>query len=146
MPVTAPPPTAVAAATPVDSAIVRAINRVRRTHGLCSVRFNPGLAGVARAHSVDMLRHNVLSHASFNGSSFTARLSRAGRHRRYGETLAWAPNGAGVTPSVLVQLWMNSAPHRAVLMDGRLRRIGVGSAVGMMGAQAGAAITADWSS
>jgi hypothetical protein len=41
---------------------------------------------------------------------------------------------------------MRSAPHRAVLMNGKLRRVGVGRVLGAMGAQRGNAITADFSS
>jgi len=41
---------------------------------------------------------------------------------------------------------MNSAPHRHVLMNGRLRRVGVGRVYGAMGGQHGNAITADFSS
>jgi uncharacterized protein YkwD len=149
MPVFAPPPVpayAVAAGASTESAIVREINRVRRSHGLRFVRISSGLARVARRHSVEMLAHDALSHSSFDGSSFSTRLAGARQRRRYGETLAWAPDGAGITPRVLVRLWMNSAPHRAVLMDGSLRRIGIGRVLGAMGAQSGAAITADWSS
>jgi uncharacterized protein YkwD len=147
MPIVVPlPPTANVAQTKGEAAIVREINRVRGAHGLHAVRSTPSLERLARAHSREMLRHDVLSHSSFNGLSFTARLSLAGRHRRYGETLAWAPNGSGANARVLVGLWMASAHHRAVLLDGSLRRVGVGRIAGAMGRQAGAAITADFSS
>jgi uncharacterized protein YkwD len=148
MPVAAlpPAPVATAAHTVAERAIVREINRVRRAHGLRGVRPTTALTRVARRHSRAMLRHDALSHSSFDGSSFSTRLRTAGAHRRYGETLAWAPDGAGVTARVLVKLWMGSAHHRAVLMDGTLRRVGVGRVLGAMGAQPGAAITADFSS
>jgi uncharacterized protein YkwD len=147
MPVPAlPPVTATAAQTSAERAIVREINRVRRAHGLRGVHVTTGLSRVAKSHSRKMLKANLLTHSSLDGSSFGTRLARAGHHRRYGETLAWAPNGSGTTARVLVRLWMNSAPHRAVLMDGTLRRIGVGRVYGAMGAQPGAAITADFSS
>ena len=64
---------------------------------------------------------------------------------RFGETLAWAPGRTG-RAGTIVGLWMNSAPHRAVLMDGSLRRVGVGRWFGSMGAQRGVAVTADFSS
>jgi uncharacterized protein YkwD len=139
-------PQAVAAQSRAEIAIVREVNRVRRAHGLRGVRINLGLSGVARTHSRQMLLHDALSHVSFDGSSFSTRLSRAGRHRRYGETLAWLPRGSRVTPRQVVGLWMGSAHHRAVLMDGTLRRVGVGRVYGAMGPQPGAAITADFSS
>jgi uncharacterized protein YkwD len=131
--------------TGVETAIVREINRVRRQHGLRSVRSNRGLLRVARSHSLQMLAHDALSHDSFTGVSFTARLRGAGRHRRYGETLAWTPDGSA-SATAIVRLWLQSAPHRAVLLDGRLRRIGVARVAGVLGRQQGAAVTADWSS
>ena len=93
-----------------------------------------------------MLKYNALSHSSFDGSSFSTRLQRAGKRRTYGETLAWAPSGSGVNAKSLLGLWLRSAPHRKVLMNGRLRRVGVGRVYGTLGAQRGTAITADFSS
>jgi uncharacterized protein YkwD len=145
MPAAAPPP-AYAASSPAEIAIVREINRVRRSHHLSAVRLTAPLARVARSHSTLMLKYNQLSHSSFDGSSFSTRLQRAGKRRQYGETLAWAPDGAHVTARVLLGLWLRSAPHRAVLMNGRLHRVGVGRVYGSMGRQRGNAITADFSS
>jgi uncharacterized protein YkwD len=145
MPALAPPP-AYAASSSAEIAIVREINRVRRVHHLHRLKLTAPLTRVARRHSSLMLKHDALSHSSFNGSSFSTRLQRAGKRRQYGETLAWAPDGAGVTAKVLLRLWLKSAPHRAVLMNGRLRRVGVGRVYGSMGNQRGNAITADFSS
>ena len=69
----------------------------------------------------------------------------AGKRRRYAETLAWLPSGTA-RARLLVRLWMHSAPHRAVLMDGRLHRVGIGRVFGAMGTQRGHAVTADFSS
>jgi uncharacterized protein YkwD len=141
-----PPPEALAAQTRAETAIVREVNRVRRAHGLRAVRISGRLATLAENHSAAMLRHDALTHSSFDGSSFTARLSRAGRHRRYGETLAWAPSGSGAGARKIVALWMASPPHRHVLMNGALRQVGVGRVFGALGSQRGHAITADFTS
>jgi uncharacterized protein YkwD len=146
MPALAPPPVAYAASSSAEIAIVREINRVRRAHRLHTVKLTAPLAKVARRHSSLMLKHDALSHSSFDGSSFSTRLQRAGKRRQYGETLAWAPDGAGVNARILLKLWLQSAPHRAVLMNGKLRRVGVGRVRGAMGDQRGNAITADFSS
>jgi uncharacterized protein YkwD len=146
MPVAAAPPPAYVASSSAEIAIVREINRVRRAHHLPTVKLTAPLAKVARRHSSLMLKHDALSHSSFDGSSFSTRLARAGKRRQYGETLAWAPNGSHVTAKVLLRLWLRSAPHRAVLMNGKLHRVGVGRVYGAMGAQRGNAITADFSS
>jgi uncharacterized protein YkwD len=145
MPVAAPPPAYVASSS-AEIAIVREINRVRRSHRLRPVKLTAPLARVARRHSSLMLKYDALSHSSFDGSSFSTRLQRAGKRRAYGETLAWAPSGAHVNARALLKLWMRSAPHRAVLMNGKLRRVGVGRVYGSMGPQRGNAITADFSS
>jgi uncharacterized protein YkwD len=145
MPVAAPPPAYVASSS-AEIAIVREINRVRRSHRLRPVKLTAPLARVARRHSSLMLKFDALSHSSFDGSSFSTRLQRAGKRRTYGETLAWAPSGAHVNARALLKLWMRSAPHRTVLMNGKLRRVGVGRVYGSMGPQRGNAITADFSS
>lgn len=141
-----PPPPAYTAASTAEIAIVREINRVRRAHRLRPVKLTAPLTRVARRHSSLMLKHNALSHSSFDGSSFSTRLQRAGKRRAYGETLAWAPHGAGVNAKSLLRLWLRSAPHRKVLMNGQLRRVGVGRVYGTLGTQRGNAITADFSS
>jgi uncharacterized protein YkwD len=148
VPFAAPPVAHTAAlSSKAEIAIVREINRVRRAHHLPTVKLTAPLARAAKKHSRAMLAHDALSHSSFDGQSFSARLANGGKHRRlYGETLAWAPDGAHVNAKALLSLWMHSAPHRAVLMNGRLRRVGVGRVRGAMGAQAGNAITADFSS
>jgi uncharacterized protein YkwD len=145
MPAAEPPPV-YAASTSAEIAIVREVNRVRRAHHRRTVRLTAPLSRVARRHSSLMLKYDSLTHSSFDGSSFSTRLQRAGKRRQYGETLAWAPSGAGVNAKVLVKLWMRSVPHRKVLMNGNLRRVGVGRVYGSMGQQPGNAITADFSS
>ncbi|MBI5106484.1 MAG: CAP domain-containing protein [Solirubrobacterales bacterium] len=141
-----PPPVAVAAQTRAETALVRQINRVRREHGLRAVRFTFRLHRAARRHSRDMLRRDQLTHGSSDGKSLSARLSSAGARRHYGEVLAWAPRGSGSGARTIVRMWLNSASHRAVLLDGSLRRVGVGRLYGAMGRSRGHAITADFSS
>lgn len=141
-----PPPPVYAASSSAEIAIVREINRIRRKHHLRAVKLTAPLAKVARRHSSLMLKHDSLSHSSFDGSSFKTRLAKGGKRRQYGETLAWAPNGSGVTAKVVVKLWLTSGPHRKVLLNGTLRRIGVGRVYGSLGQQRGNAITADFSS
>jgi uncharacterized protein YkwD len=141
MPFPPPPPIAVAAHTGAEIAIVRQINRVRRQHGLRTLVVNRRLGRVARRHSSTMLRLDLLTHAP----TLPARMAGAKRGR-YGETLAWMPQGSRPRPARIVQLWLDSAGHRAVLLDGKLRRVGVGRVLGTMGPQRGYAVTADFSS
>jgi uncharacterized protein YkwD len=147
MPAAAPPPAHTAAvSSKAEIAIVREINKVRRAHHLKAVKLTSPLARVAKRHSSLMLKYDALTHASFDGSSFSTRMARAGKRKTYGETLAWAPDGSHLGAKGLLKLWMASAPHRKVLLNGKLRRVGVGRVHGDMGSQAGNAITADFSS
>jgi uncharacterized protein YkwD len=134
-----PPPEASIAQNRPETAIVREINHVRRTHGLRALRIDRRLTRVAVRHSRMMLRLDALTHAP----TLRARMSGAAR-KRYSETLAWVPRGGG--PRTVVTMWMNSAPHRAVVLDGNLRRIGVGRVLGAMRGSGGWAITADFTS
>jgi uncharacterized protein YkwD len=145
MPAAAPPP-AYTASTQAEIAIVREINRVRRTHHLRAVKLVAPLAKVARRHSSLMLKHDALTHSSFDGSSFSTRMAKAGKRKTYGETLAWAPDGSRIHAKALLKLWLASAPHRHVLLNGKLHRVGVGRVHGSLAGQAGNAITADFSS
>jgi uncharacterized protein YkwD len=141
-----PPPVAKVAKADLERAIGRRISRVRTKHGLRGVRFSIRLRKVARRHSREMLRRDVLTHTTASGASLSARLSRAGHRRHYGEVLAWTPRGVRAGARRVVRMWMQSPSHRQVLLDGRLRRIGVGRVRGAMGRQHGIAITADFSS
>ncbi len=81
-----------------------------------------------------MVRHRYFSHVAPDGRTMTARLRdagyiREGRRWAVGETLAWGTFGRA-TPRRTVQNWMDSPPHRRVLLDPRYRDVGVGAAYG----------------
>jgi uncharacterized protein YkwD len=72
------------------------------------------------------------------------------RVRRYtsaatvGETIAWLAGRAWATK--IVSMWMHSPPHRAELLSGSYRRVGVGKRTGNLGGQRGTMVTADFAS
>jgi uncharacterized protein YkwD len=101
-----------------ESSIIRAMNGVRASHGLPSLRTNRGLARAADAHSAAMQRSNSLGHGAYS-----QRIRRYVRTKRVGENVAWM---AGCNANAIVQMWMNSAPHRHVMLSKSFRRIGVG--------------------
>lgn len=115
-----------AAAYRVDAAIVRIVNDARRRYGLPRLRMSRTLTDTAAAHSSDMAAHNMLSHASSNGTPFAARLRAYTRAHAIGETLMWTTGRAGA--ATVVRAWMNSPPHRADLLSGNFHRIGVARA------------------
>jgi uncharacterized protein YkwD len=93
------------------------VNRVRKAHSLRPLSMASCTDGVAETWSAFLASTN-----SFQHQSMTKLLNKC--NARYaGETLG---RGA-ITPRVLVNMWMHSAPHRAVLMSRSPNRIGVGA-------------------
>jgi uncharacterized protein YkwD len=116
--------------------IVRAtlclLNAERSRHGLRPLRANQKLAKAARGHAKDMAKHNYFDHNSRSGATFVDRIRNAGylagaHSWTVGENLAWGA-GSRATPSAIVQAWMDSPGHRANILNGAYREIGLGVA------------------
>lgn len=106
------------------------LNQERTSHGLRKVRLNGRLSKAAVRHARDMVRRHYFSHYSPSGATFLHRIKRAGylRHARSwsaGENIAWGSGGLS-TPRSIVRAWMNSPGHRANILNGRYREIGLG--------------------
>jgi uncharacterized protein YkwD len=91
------------------------------------------LGQAARRHSGDMVRHGFFSHVGTGGTTLGDRLRAAGYGRdsgwHAGEALGWG-TGALSTPNALVDEWLDSPPHRRILLDSGYRELGVGVAAG----------------
>jgi uncharacterized protein YkwD len=115
------------ALTARDNSLIAAVNAERALELLPKLRLDYRLARAARAHSLDMLRHDYFGHGNFSGrmSLFHVRGSM------FAENLAW---GTGVMSagSVLAH-WVSSPAHRAILLDPHLHRIGVATPIGAFG-------------
>ena len=122
------------------SSIVHEINEQRIARGLPIVTPSSRLARLAERHSRRILLADRLSH--FLGGSVRQRVPG----RWVGEALAWAPRDSHATAPVVVRAWMSSPSHRAVLLDRRIHRVGIGRRWGTLGRSAGFAITADFAS
>ncbi len=82
------------------------------------------LVASARLHSEDMALHHFMGHDGSDGSAFWERIQAAGYPSPGGETV-----GAGhSSPEMIVDGWMNSPPHRAILLDARYTHVGIGYA------------------
>ena len=46
----------------------------------------------------------------------------------------------------VVRMWMSSPPHRAILLSGRYRRIGLAKRTGTLGSMRACVVTADFAS
>jgi uncharacterized protein YkwD len=101
-----------------EAGIIRALNNARASYGLPRLRTSTGLARAADAHSKTMRRANRIGHGDYS-----RRVRRYVRTRKVGENLAWM---SGCNAGAIVNMWMNSGPHRKVVLSRSFRRIGVG--------------------
>jgi len=124
-----------------ERAIVAAVNDQRSANGVAALSRSKGLARAADYHSWEMLEANYFSHASRDGGGFDDRVRRFADHRALGETLARVGSCAGNADAV-VDMWMDSAPHRAILLASSFDHIGVGKRSG----DGGCVVTADFGS
>jgi len=140
------PPAASAAARHdrYERSVVRHVNAFRAHHGLPRVRSNRPLGRAADRHSRDMLARDFFAHQSTNGTPFDHRIRRYLGAVVVGETLAAVSPAGG--PATVVRMWVDSPPHRAILLAGHFQRIGVGRRLGMLGATPQAVVTADFAS
>jgi uncharacterized protein YkwD len=89
---------------------------------------------VASSYARQMVRVQFFDHTSPGGSTMLARI-RATSYLRdvtswsVGENLAWG-TGALATPRAMVRAWMQSAEHRANLLDRHFADVGIGVAAG----------------
>ena len=146
----ATPITSTATATPSldgrERAIVRAINRQRSKHGLSKLRSSRRLARAADYHSWEMLDADYFAHESRDGGPFDARVRRYANHRALGETLAMLGGCGPKAARRVVRMWMNSPGHRAILLSGSYRRVGLGRRTGDLRGDRACLVTADFGS
>jgi uncharacterized protein YkwD len=128
----------------VRKATLCLLNKQRRAHGLSSLRGNGKLRGAATDYSKLMVRLSFFSHVSPTGSTLQSRVQGThyldgARSWSIGENIAWGTGSLG-TPRGIVRAWMNSPGHRANILNGSFRDIGIGVATGApvaLGAAAG---------
>ena len=115
---------------PLVRQITCLVNRTRAARGLPRLRRSGKLALAARSYARWMTHRDVFSH--YGDGSPASRAASAGYMRStadwtVGETLAFSRRSDG--PWV-VDAWLASPSHRAVLLNPRFREIGVGAARG----------------
>ncbi|MGH3075139.1 MAG: CAP domain-containing protein [Gaiellales bacterium] len=128
--------------------LYRAINKVRANHGLHPIVISTRLHLAARRHSHDMLWRGYFAHTSPTGSTLTQRVMGSGfiTYGQWwaGETLAWGSGSYG-DPSGVVQAWLKSPEHRAIMLSSRYHLAGIGRAYGTFLGHPGASVwTVDW--
>jgi uncharacterized protein YkwD len=96
-------------------ALSSGINQLRQ--GCGAINDDPRLAEAAQRHANDMLRSGVSGHIGSDGSSPQARITDAGYRSRYsGEIVFWA-TGSAANPNKALDMWMQSPPHRAIILN-----------------------------
>jgi uncharacterized protein YkwD len=117
-----------------SQAVLCLVNAERAQRGLPALRDSSLLDKAAGFHSTDMVRRKYFAHVAPNGLDPRRRVARTGylrgcRSPAIGETIAFGTAVYG-SPVELVKSLMESAPHRAIILDRRFREIGVGLALG----------------
>jgi uncharacterized protein YkwD len=112
---------------PMEWSVLRNVNWVRQRYGLRPLKADPGLTRAAKAHTHDMAVHFYYAHDSLTGGAWWARIRHYVRAVEVAETLNYivGPRSGRREPKTIVNSWMNSPPHRAILLARGLRRIGV---------------------
>jgi len=121
------------------------LNAERDRHGLRPLKLNKRLSRAARWHAGDMVRRDYFSHDSLGGGTFVDRIRRSGylrgaRRWSVGENLAWGTHDNSA-PRAIAAMWMNSPGHRANILNGGFREIGIGLVLGAPGPSDGPAAT-----
>jgi uncharacterized protein YkwD len=100
------------------------VNIVRRAYRLGFVRGN-GPLNRSSLLKADAVRRCGFTHTPC-GMSFTYTFRRAGYlpAKAFGENLAWGQADLG-SPVHTLEMWLNSPPHRANLLSGRWRDLGI---------------------
>ena len=141
--------TAVSAASTgqVREAVRCLVNAERAQQGLPALDASERLESAASHHSADMVTRHFFQHVSPEGGTLTDRVRKTGYlsgtdEWALGENIGWGTGSLG-TPAAIVRGWMNSPPHRAVILSRRFRDTGVGVARGVPVGGEGATFTLD---
>jgi uncharacterized protein YkwD len=105
-------------------ALLCLVNHARASSGLSPFRAERHLARAASRHAADMGRRNYFAHVSPSGKSPLARVRAAGWRGNVGEVISWGC-GTLASPRATLRAWLNSPPHRAIVLGGA-RAAGVG--------------------
>ena len=101
--------------------IVELVNEERAKAGLNALTLKEDVTAAAQVRAVES--ETLFSHTRPDGTSFVTALKEAGvSYRGAGENIAWGQK----SPEEVMQGWMNSAGHRANILNENYTTIGVG--------------------
>lgn len=118
----------------IDAATLCLMNRIRVAHRLAPLRFNASLGRIATGQASDMVGGHYFADRSRSGQSPLARIMASSYvshhpslHLHAAQNIGWG-TGHAATPAGIVTAWMQSPPHRAIILTGSYRDAGVGVA------------------
>ena len=116
-------PTVNTQVTNYEREVIRLVNEIRTSRGLSALKEDWQLSRVARYKSQDMKDNHYFSHTSPTyGSPFEMMKKFGISYRAAAENIARGQR----TPQEVVNAWMNSAGHRANILNAQYTKIGVG--------------------
>ena len=104
--------------------VLSLINVEREKVGVGLLCLNKALTNAALLHSLDQYNNQKMSHTGSDGSNPGQRIDR----QNYGSLFTWGENVAYwyQTPASVMNAWMNSAGHRANILNPDFSNIGIG--------------------
>jgi uncharacterized protein YkwD len=127
-----PPPSL--ALTSLEQALSSAHNAERSKAAVAPLQLDPVLVAVARERAREMAANTYLSHTARDGSTaFTMLRDRGYDYLIAGENIARNNYPESQSVQVAMEGFMQSAGHRANILDKRFSKFGVGAALGADG-------------
>jgi uncharacterized protein YkwD len=111
---------------PREQSLVRAVNLAREAKGLRPLALDAELTRAARAHGRNLLANDAFTHAFVKRGvayPFSTWIGWYYSHSCAGENLA--EGQPTLTAALAVRLWLESPDHRANLLSGAYRTMGV---------------------
>ncbi|NUP45863.1 MAG: CAP domain-containing protein [Catenulispora sp.] len=109
-------------ATVFENQVVTLVNAQRTAHGCQALRSDARLQLAAIGHSVDMRTRGYFAHDTPDGVTPWTRIEAQGYSDPSAENIAMGQ----ATPQAVVDAWMNSAGHRANILNCSSKAVGVG--------------------
>jgi uncharacterized protein YkwD len=124
----------------LEQSFFRAVNALRVRHDLQPLVLDERLRATARSHTRDMIRRGYFAHRNY-----AQRIAGARAPGNWvGEVLGWTVDRDDAVPTI-VELWLESPTHRAIVLSPAARRMGIGVVRGhFMGRPVADVITTDF--
>ncbi len=113
------------------------IDKERRARGLGALGADGQLRQAAKRHSRRMIEASCFSHQCSGEPDLVGRIISANYLPctcvwTVGENIAWGARSRS-SPAAIVQAWMNSPPHRALILSQAMEEVGIGVKAGRPG-------------